>query len=143
MGLARDDSANPDRTPTAANCVGPDNCRRSRPWHGLPDDFGISKSHGSAEFRHHHAASPGRRSVADHFRRCELFDLPADEARRRFRQFMEMPAAPGAALFPGKLSAVSNVPIRVPEHFLGREDAIDAIDLALKRYEGRVAITAL
>ena len=39
--------------------------------------------------------------------------------------------------------AVSNIPIRVPTHFLGREDALADIETALKRYEGRVAITAL
>jgi tetratricopeptide (TPR) repeat protein len=37
----------------------------------------------------------------------------------------------------------SNIPIRVPEHFLGRDDALAAIEAALSRYEGRVAITAL
>jgi tetratricopeptide (TPR) repeat protein len=37
----------------------------------------------------------------------------------------------------------SNIPIRVPEHFLGRDDALAAIETALNRYEGRVAITAL
>lgn len=38
---------------------------------------------------------------------------------------------------------VSNIPIRVPEHFLGRDDALAAIEEGLGRYEGRVAITAL
>ena len=38
---------------------------------------------------------------------------------------------------------VSNIPIRVPTHFMGRDDALAAIETALKRYEGRVAITAL
>ena len=37
----------------------------------------------------------------------------------------------------------SNIPIRVPEHFLGRDDALAAVEVALDRYEGRVAITAL
>jgi hypothetical protein len=37
----------------------------------------------------------------------------------------------------------SNIPIRVPTHFMGRDDALEAIETALKRYEGRVAITAL
>jgi hypothetical protein len=37
----------------------------------------------------------------------------------------------------------SNIPIRVPEHFLGRDDALAAVEAALDRYEGRVAITAL
>src|SRR5216684_1936523 len=40
---------------------------------------------------------------------------------------------------------VSNIPIRVPTHFMGRDDALAAIEAALERYEGRtaVAITAL
>jgi hypothetical protein len=42
-----------------------------------------------------------------------------------------------------KLVPASNIPIRVPIHFIGRDDALDAIDKALKRYEGRVAIAAL
>jgi hypothetical protein len=37
----------------------------------------------------------------------------------------------------------SNIPIRVPTHFMGRDGALTAIETALKRYEGRVAITAL
>jgi tetratricopeptide (TPR) repeat protein len=37
----------------------------------------------------------------------------------------------------------SNIPIRVPTHFMGRGDALAAIETGLKRYEGRVAITAL
>jgi class 3 adenylate cyclase len=47
------------------------------------------------------------------------------------------------AAFPGKAFAFTNIPIRVPTHFMGRDDALAAIEIALKRYEGRVAITAL
>jgi hypothetical protein len=43
----------------------------------------------------------------------------------------------------GHVFAVSNIPIRVPMHFMGRDDALAAIETALARYEGRVAITAL
>jgi tetratricopeptide (TPR) repeat protein len=43
----------------------------------------------------------------------------------------------------GRVFAVSNIPIRVPMHFMGRDDALAAIETALARYEGRVAITAL
>ena len=54
---------------------------------------------------------------------------------------------PGAArrrpARPTQVFAASNIPIRVPEHFLGRDDALAAVDAALKRDEGRVAITAL
>jgi hypothetical protein len=39
--------------------------------------------------------------------------------------------------------AISNIPIRVPIHFMGRDDALAAIKTALARYEGRVAITVL
>jgi hypothetical protein len=43
----------------------------------------------------------------------------------------------------GNPLSVSNIPIRVPMHFMGREDALEKIDTALDRHEGRVAITAL
>lgn len=82
-------------------------------------------------------------TLADHIRRCELFGVPEDAARLRFRAFMEQRAAPRSAAFPGKVFAVSNIPIRVPTHFLGRDDALADIERALARYEGRVAITAL
>jgi tetratricopeptide (TPR) repeat protein len=36
-----------------------------------------------------------------------------------------------------------NIPIRVPLHFMGRDDALAAIEAALARHQGRVAITAL
>jgi len=45
--------------------------------------------------------------------------------------------------FPGKVFAVSNIPIRVPTHFMGREDALADIETKLARFEGRMAIVAL
>jgi tetratricopeptide (TPR) repeat protein len=44
--------------------------------------------------------------------------------------------------FPGK-AALSNVPIAVPLHFMGRVEALAAIETALQRNEGRAAITVL
>jgi hypothetical protein len=82
-------------------------------------------------------------TLSDHIRRCELFGVPEEAARQRFREFMAKLARPETVAFPGKVFAVSNIPIRVPTHFMGREDALEAIETALKRYEGRVAITAL
>src|ERR1700691_3818650 len=79
-------------------------------------------------------------TLSDHIRRCELFGIPEEAARLRFRDFMQTRAEPAAVAFPGRVFAVSNIQIRVPEHFLGREDSLAAIDGALKRYEGRVAI---
>jgi Tfp pilus assembly protein PilF len=82
-------------------------------------------------------------TLSDHIRRCELFGVPEDAAHIRFREFMQKREVPEAIAFPGKVFAVSNIPIRVPEHFLGREDSLAAIEAALGRYDGRVAITAL
>jgi TIR domain len=82
-------------------------------------------------------------TLSDHMRRCELFGLPDEAARLRFREFMAARAAPATAVFPGQMFAVSNIPIRVPEHFLGRDDSLAAIETSLARYEGRVAITAV
>ena len=97
------------------------------------------------------------------FKRCDLFGLSEEDARARIETYLA-PAAkpsgparfPGAdkfvqgklarpetVAFPGRRAALSNIPISVPLHFLGRDDALQAIDAALKRYEGRVAITAL
>lgn len=42
-----------------------------------------------------------------------------------------------------KVSAAYNIPVLVPEHFLGREDSLTAIEQALGRCEGRVAIAVL
>src|SRR5580700_2439906 len=83
-------------------------------------------------------------TLSDHFARCELFGLPGDAARERFRAFLAQPTHADAVtnVF-GHLGAVSNVPIRVPRHFLGRDVALAAIEKGLGRYEGRVAITAL
>jgi hypothetical protein len=82
-------------------------------------------------------------ALSDFLRRCELYGVDNEEARRRFRAFMEKREAPQAAVFPGQAFAVSNISIRVPEHFIGREDSLAAIEKALARYEGRVAITAI
>jgi hypothetical protein len=82
-------------------------------------------------------------TLSDHIRRCELFGVPETAARTRFRDFMGNPQAPATIVFPGKVFAASNIPILVPTHFMGRDDALAAIETALHRYEGRVAITAL
>jgi tetratricopeptide (TPR) repeat protein len=82
-------------------------------------------------------------TLSDHLRRCELYGLPEDAARRRFREFMEKRGVPMDTAFPGKVFAVSNIPIRVPEHFMGRDDALATIETKLRCNEGRVAITAL
>ena len=51
------------------------------------------------------------------------------------------PSKPAAPI--DKPVPASNIPIRVPTHFMGRDDALADIAAALARYERRVAITAL
>ena len=83
-------------------------------------------------------------TLSDHIRRCELFGMPERcGAPALPRVHGEARSRPRPSPFPGKVFAVSNIPIRVPTHFMGREDALAAIETALGRYEGRVAITAL
>jgi tetratricopeptide (TPR) repeat protein len=87
-------------------------------------------------------------------KRCDLYGITEEEARARLTAFLT-PAAkpagpipfPGGALakksdsfrpeavaFPGARLALSNIPVRVPLHFLGRDDALAAIGEALKRH---------
>jgi tetratricopeptide (TPR) repeat protein len=71
-------------------------------------------------------------TLIDHIRRCELYGVPEEAARTRFQEFMTSRAAPQSAAFPGQVFAVSNIPIRVPTHFMGRDAELAAIAAALK-----------
>ena len=96
-----------------------------------------------------------------HIKRSNLFDLDVDDARARLTEYLAEPGPPGGPVpfpgrpkaetplrraevpFPGARSALSNIAISVPRHFLGRDDELAEIDGALNRGEGRVAITTL
>jgi tetratricopeptide (TPR) repeat protein len=97
-----------------------------------------------------------------HLKRCALNGLSENEARATLAAFLkpaQRPTAPQAfpgdvvpwpktatvALnaFPGNAYALSNIPLHVPLHFLGRDDALAAVEAALKLRQGRVAVTAL
>jgi tetratricopeptide (TPR) repeat protein len=82
-------------------------------------------------------------TLIDHISRCELFGVPEEAARKRFREFMGRREAPETAAFPGKVFAVSNIPIRVPMHFMGRDHDLAAIATALKQDGGHVAVATL
>ena len=82
-------------------------------------------------------------TLIDHFRRCELYSAVSDDERRaRLRDFMTRREAPDKIVLAGRY-AVSNIPIRLPTHFLGRDDSLAAIAATLARHDGRVAIAAL
>jgi TIR domain len=90
------------------------------------------------------------------FKRCDLFGLNEDDTRARFEAYLKPAAKPSgsarfpgggesaktplrrpeAAAFPGNRAALSNIPISVPRHVLGRDDALAEIDKELKRDEG-------
>jgi tetratricopeptide (TPR) repeat protein len=102
---------------------------------------------------------------------CDLFGMEENEARARLTEFLKPAGKPigpvpfpgakpdGASIaaspphvevaFPGKIDlerktrTVSNIPIAVPRHFLGRDDDLTAIQKALASNNGRAAITAL
>src|SRR3954454_16546074 len=44
-------------------------------------------------------------TLADHIRRCELFGVPEDAARLRFREFLKQPQAPTSVAFSGAVLA--------------------------------------
>ena len=64
-------------------------------------------------------------TLTDHIRSCELFGVPEDAARLRFRQFMEAPAKPDVVAFPGTLS---NISVNFPHHFQGPNPELMAVD---------------
>jgi tetratricopeptide (TPR) repeat protein len=104
---------------------------------------------------------------------CDLFGMEELEARARLTEFLKPAGKPTGPVpfpgmkkgdasidtspphveiaFPGKIDparktgtvAISNIPITVPRHFLGRDDDLAAIDKALTSSNGRAAITAL
>ena len=94
------------------------------------------------------------------FKRCDLYGLSEADARRRFAAYVTPATKPtGPVAFPGGANPrpeakepaeaddfpgrLSNIPIRVPMHFLGRDDAIAAIDAALAPRAGRLSVAAL
>jgi hypothetical protein len=76
----------------------------------------------------------GKDSCYDEWR----LELRHTHARSQGGKGHEAASAPA-----GKMLPVSNIPIRVPTHFMGRDEALLDIEAALKRDQGRVAITAL
>jgi hypothetical protein len=93
-------------------------------------------------------------------KRCDLYGITEDDARARLKDFLEPAVKRPPRTFPGAVqgaaqvaagappppfpgTALSNITLRVPLHFLGRDDALAAVEAALKLRQGRVAITAL
>jgi TIR domain/Tetratricopeptide repeat len=70
-------------------------------------------------------------TLIDHIRRCELYGVAEEDARARFREFLSARVAPPTAFFPGQVFALSNIPVRAPTHFMGREQELAAIAAAL------------
>jgi hypothetical protein len=76
--------------------------------------------------------------------RCDLVGKPREVASKQFREFIAQRGPPETISDPFRnVYAATNIPIRVPTHFMGRDEALAAIETGLGRYEGRVAVTAL
>jgi tetratricopeptide (TPR) repeat protein len=76
--------------------------------------------------------------------RCHLVGKPREIARKQFREFIADRKPPETVNDPFRdVYAATNIPIRVPQHFMGRDDAVAAIEAGLGSDEARVAITAL
>jgi tetratricopeptide (TPR) repeat protein len=102
-----------------------------------------------------------------HFKRCDLYEIDEGEALNRIKAFLTPAAKPskptpfpgskartagtthrGPVAFPGRPPAggnvaLSNIPISVPRHFLGRDDDLAAIDNIFARDKTRITISAL
>jgi tetratricopeptide (TPR) repeat protein len=81
--------------------------------------------------------------LSDHLKRCELFGVSDETARSRLREFLTRRTVPDAVAFPGAAFAISNIPLRVPLHFMGRDDALGAIETALKQATAGIAAAVL
>jgi len=102
-----------------------------------------------------------------HIKRCDLYEVGEDEARARLKAFLTPATKPSSPTrFPGRASSVagaaqhgpvafpgrpqlptdealSNIPITVPRHFLGRDNDLAAITDIFARDTSRVTITTL
>jgi class 3 adenylate cyclase len=79
----------------------------------------------------------GEQQLKNIARSVRVYRLVLDQSR------VPTPRAARTSVPPRAAPPASNIPVRVPTHFLGRDDALAGIETALDRYEGRVAITAL
>ena len=87
---------------------------------------------------------PARMPVlSDHIKRCELFGVNDATARARFRAFLEKREVPETVSFPGEAYTVSNIPLRLPPQFMGRDEALAAVDAAFERAADGFAVAAL
>jgi tetratricopeptide (TPR) repeat protein len=84
--------------------------------------------------------------VYEMFETLDQFSTAAAIAVGRLIQHLErkaLAASTPATEAPAGTPTLSNIPINLPLHFLGRDEDLAAVDEALKRNQGRVAITAL
>jgi tetratricopeptide (TPR) repeat protein len=75
--------------------------------------------------------------------RAELREAYEAARNQRRKGSVDVPLGETATATTAVPLSASNIPIRVPTHFMGRDDALALIEAALRRYEGRVTITAL
>lgn len=72
-------------------------------------------------------------TLSDHLRRCDLVGLSDDKARATFRQFIADPTSPKFAPYPGTPVAVSNIAVRSPTYFMGRDQSLVQLQATLSQ----------
>jgi len=82
-------------------------------------------------------------SLIEPMRRCELLGLPEETRRTRLHDFMHKLAKHDVGPIVPPNIAISNIPIRLPAHFIGREAEAQVIDAALENNRGRMSIAVL
>jgi tetratricopeptide (TPR) repeat protein len=107
--------------------------------------------------------------LLDPLKRCDLFEMEEEDAREELAEFLKPAGKPSAPKeFPGHVASsaplsnapvafpgpkelppesprktISNIPINIPRHFLGRDDDLVEIEEAINSGDGRAAISAL
>ena len=76
-----------------------------------------------------------RAACRGYISRCNLVGKPREIASKQFREFIAERMPPETVNDPFRdVYAATNIPIRVPTHFMGRDDALAAIEKGLGRY---------
>lgn len=82
-------------------------------------------------------------SLIEPMRRCEIVGLAEETRRVRLHDFMQRLAARDAEQIAPLNIAISNIPLRLPAHFIGREAEAQVIEAAFGDKRGRLAIAVL
>ncbi len=85
----------------------------------------------------------GLPTLIEPMRRCELVGLPEETRRLRLHDFMQRLSTRDSRDHGELPIAISNIPLRLPAHFIGREAEAQVLDAAFESSRGRLSIAVL